>query len=391
MMNSRIPEELLLVQKTVRDFIRRELMPHEAEIDANDSAPPELLKKLRKHAHELGIYAYNLPTGIGGGGLGLFGQAIVAEEMGRTSVPLAETLGYLPETLRLCDDTQHDLFMRDLVSGEKTVAYALTEPAAGSDLGAATLRATKRGDHWVLRGTKQFISGAAAADYILVLAVTDPEASLRTRFTTFMVRRDAPGFPPPHPVRKMGWKGHDFSILSFDDCMVPEDHIIGEPGGGFSAIMMTINTSRLFVAGKCVGMAQHALALAREWALQRKTFGKILADHQTIQFKLADMDIKVAAARIMLHNAAMAGDQDDPSFRVAVARTKVFATELAGEVIDEALQIFGGMGYSADLPLERLYRDVRAFRLGEGTSEIQRIQIARHVLENGYPNWGPSA
>ena len=379
-MDVAVPEEHRLLQDTVRGFVRTHLRPLEADVDQADDVDPETMRSLRREAVKLGLYAYNMPVDLGGPGLSIAALCVIDEEVGHTSMPLGETLGHLPGSLRFCDAEQRRWFVAPLVAGETTVAYALTEPAAGSDLSAIRTRAERVEGGWKLNGDKHFISNVEHADHVIVLAVTDRNAPLKSKLSTFIVERTNPGLTLTRRFKKMGWRGYHLSAFSLDDCFVPDTHVLGAPGQGFQAIMATVNNDRLFVASRCVGIAQACLDLAIPHAKERIAFGRPLADNQTIQFALADSDIELDAARLMVRKAAALGDAGDRDFRIAASRAKLFASEMGGRVADRCLQIFGGAGYMADLPIERFYRDVRAFRIGEGTSEMQRIQIARSIL-----------
>ena len=282
----------------------------------------------------------------------------------------------------MVNDDQSEWLVKPLMRAETTIAYALTEPAAGSDLSAIATRAEKVTGGWRLNGTKHFISAAEHADHLIVLAVTDNQAPLKSRLTTFIIERGNPGWKILRRFRKMGWHGHPLSELALDDCFVSDRQVLGQPGQGFLTMMATINNDRLMVACKCVGIAQALTDLALPYVRQRKTFGSALSEHQAIQFMLADNDVELDAARLLTQKAAYLADQQNTEFRIAASRAKLYASEMAGRVADKVMQIFGGAGYMADLPIERFYRDVRAFRIGEGTSEMQRLQIARHVILN---------
>lgn len=371
-----------LLAETVRRFVKDKLAPHEARIDADDDADPQVIKALKQQVHDLGLFAYNMPESMGGPGLSVTEQSVIDEELGRTSMPLAEVFGHLPGSLRFVRDEQRGWLLDPLMRAQKNVAYALTEPSAGSDLSAISTKAVRAEKGWVLNGSKHFISAAEHADFLIVLAVTDRSAPLKGRFSTFVVERGTPGFKVLRRFRKMGWHGHPLSEIAFDDCFVPDTHVLGDEGQGFEIMMATINNDRLMVACRCVGIAQALFDLALPHVRQRHTFGKPLAEHQAIQFMLADCDVEIDAARLLNGKAAGLADAGDVQFRIAASRAKLFASEMGGRVADRVLQIFGGAGYMADLPVERFYRDVRAFRLGEGTSEMQRLQIARHALMN---------
>ena len=372
--------EHILLADTVRRFIRERLAPLEASIDAADEIDVAVIQALKKEVIALGLFGYNMPEELGGPGLSVAAQCVIDEELGRTTMPLAEAFGHLPGSLRMTNQDQRDWLVKPLMRGETTIAYALTEPSAGSDLAALGTRAEKVPKGWRLNGTKHFISTAENADHLIVLAVTDKQAPLKTRLTTFIVERSNPGWKTLTRFRKMGWHGHPLSELALDDCFVPDAQVLGQPGQGFLTMMATINNDRLLVACKCVGMAQALTDLALPYVRQRKTFGSALGEHQAIQFMLADNDVELDAARLLTQKAAYLADTGSREFRIAASRAKLYASEMAGRVADKVMQIFGGAGYMTDLPIERFYRDVRAFRIGEGTSEMQRIQIARHII-----------
>jgi acyl-CoA dehydrogenase len=381
-MNFDFPDELNMIRDTARGYVEQFLRPLEAKVEAEDHLSEEEFRRLRMEAVALGLYGHNIPEAFGGMGLSMLGQVVIGEEIGKTCMPLADAVGFLPASLSLASDTQRGWFVDPVVSGDFTVSYALTEPDAGSDLGGLKLRARRSGTSWILNGAKQFISGADYADFIIVLAVTDPAAPLRSRFTLFIVERSNQGFIYTGNFRKMGWKGYQLGAFSLENCEVGEGHVLGEVGGGFAAMMATINTTRIEYSARYVGMADELLRLARGYVNERRAFGSKLADHQAIQFMLADSDCEVEASRLLTYRAASLADDGNPDFRIAGSRSKLYASEMVGRVADRVLQIFGGAGYMCDWPVERMYRDARAFRIGEGTSEMQRIQIARAFLTN---------
>ena len=379
-MNFEMSSENRLLAETVRRFVKERLMPLEASIDAADEVDPIALRALKKEVIKLGLFGYNMPQSLGGPELSVAAQSVIDEELGRTTMPLAEAFGHLPGSLLMVNDDQREWLVKPLMRADTTIAYALTEPAAGSDLSAIATRAEKVTGGWRLNGTKHFISAAEHADHLIVLAVTDNQAPLKSRLTTFIIERGNPGWKILRRFRKMGWHGHPLSELALDDCFVSDRQVLGQPGQGFLTMMATINNDRLMVACKCVGIAQALTDLALPYVRQRKTFGSALSEHQAIQFMLADNDVELDAARLLTQKAAYLADQKNTEFRIAASRAKLYASEMAGRVADKVMQIFGGAGYMADLPIERFYRDVRAFRIGEGTSEMQRLQIARHVI-----------
>ena len=372
--------EARLLLETVERFVREKLKPLEAEVDQADGLDEPRRQALEQEVRALGLYGYNLPASIGGPGLSLHTLSELDEAIGHTSMPLGEVFGHLPGSLRFCSAEQQSWLVEPLLQARTHIAYALTEPGAGSDLSAVSTRAQRVAGGWQLNGYKHFISNVEHADHVIVLAATDPAAPLKSKLSTFIVEKSNPGLVMQRKFRKMGWHGYPLSAFSLDDCFVPDSHVLGEPGQGFQTMMATINNDRIYVASKCLGMAQALMDLVLPHARQRVTFGKPLAEHPTIQFALADCDVELHAARLITRHAAALGDAGDPAFRIAASRAKLYASEMLGRVADRVLQIFGGAGYMCDLPVERIYRDARAFRIGEGTSEMQRLQIARHLL-----------
>jgi len=372
--------EARLLLETVERFVREKLKPLESEVDQADGLDTPRRQALEQEVRTLGLYGYNLPASIGGPGLSLHMLSELDEAIGHTSMPLGEVFGHLPGSLRFCSAEQQAWLVEPLLQAKTHIAYALTEPGAGSDLSAVSTRAVRVVGGWQLNGYKHFISNVEHSDHVIVLAATDPAAPLKSKLSTFIVDKSNPGFVMQRKFRKMGWHGYPLSAFSLDDCFVPDSHVLGEPGQGFQIMMATINNDRIYVASKCLGMAQSLMDLVLPHARQRIAFGKPLAEQPTIQFALADCDVELHAARLITRNAAALGDAGDPAFRIAASRAKLYASEMLGRVADRVLQIFGGAGYMCDLPVERIYRDARAFRIGEGTSEMQRLQIARHLL-----------
>ena len=383
-MDFSIPEELEMVQRTVKRFVDEELRPLEKEVEETDHIDREVDRRLRKKAVELGLYGHNLPEAVGGGGLTTLGQALIGEELGRTTMALASTAGFLPGGVAHAKPHQRSWFTDPILNADKVVAYALTEPDAGSDMQRVATKARRENGRWILNGAKQFISNAEHADFVMVVALTDASAALRSRFTLFIVERDNPGFRYVRSMRAMGWRGHSLGAFALDDCKLDDDHVLGEVNGGFAVGMGHINATRIHLSGRYLGMANELIEMAVDYAKQRVAFGSPLAQHQALQFMLADCDVEREAARYLMYAAALAADagdlSSDPGARIAASRSKLYGSEMVGRVADRVLQVFGGAGYVADLPIERMYRDARAFRIGEGTSEMQRIQIARHLL-----------
>jgi acyl-CoA dehydrogenase len=379
-LSSQDASEVDMVRATVRGFVRSRLVPLEESIEKADDIDLKLLFDLRKEAAGLGLYGFNMPVEIGGPGLSASMQLAILEELTYTSVPLSEVLGYLPLSLTFCSAEQRARIVDPVLSADKTVTYALTEPGAGSDLGGVRTRAVRVDGGWRLKGSKHFISHAETADYILVLAVTDEAASLKKRLTTFIVERKNPGVVGMTRYHKMGWRGYHLNGFMLEDCFVPDSDVLGAPGDGFLAMMASINHDRIFSACRSLGLAARGHQMACAYARERKAFGVFLREHQAIQLMVADNDVEIEAARALIHRAVALAEANDPNFRIAASRAKLYASEMGCRVSDRVLQIFGGMGYMCELPVERFYRDARGFRIGEGTSEMQRIQIARHAL-----------
>lgn len=379
-MQSMSEDEIAMLRATTRRFVRERLVPLEAQVEAADDIEPALLAQLRQEAVALGLYGFNLPESLGGPGLPADAKLAVLEEITYTSVPLTEVAGYLPLSLNFCNAEQRARLLPALRAGKEVITYAMTEPNAGSDLGAIRMRAEKKDGGWVLNGSKQFISHAETANHIIVLALTDPGAPLKRRLTTFIVARGNPGIAGMTRYRKMGWRGYHLNGFSLDNCFVSDADVLGQPGDGFLAIMESINHDRIFSACRSLGLAQRGHEMSCAYAKERVAFNATLSQHQGIQFMIADNDVEIEAARLLIYRAAKLIEAEDPAARIAAARAKLYASEMGCRVSDRVLQIFGGMGYMCDLPVERFYRDARAFRIGEGTSEMQRIQIARHVL-----------
>ncbi|BAO90064.1 acyl-CoA dehydrogenase family protein [Caballeronia cordobensis] len=380
---TQMDNEVSMIRTTARRFVRNRLVPLEQQIETDDDVSEELLARLRSEVAALGLYGFNLPESIGGPGLTAAAKVAILEEVTHTSVPLSEVFGHLPLQLSQASERQRAELLPGILAGGKIVTYALTEPNAGSDLGGLRTRAERTTGGWVLNGAKHFISHAETADYIIVLALTDASAPLKGRLSTFIVRRGNPGVVGMTRYRKMGWRGYHLNGFTLENCFVPDEDLLGEVNAGFLGMMQSINQDRLLSASRSLGLSARAQAMACEYAQERKAFGAHLAQHQAIQFMIADNDVEIEAARMLIRAAAELIESEDPHAHVAACRAKLYASEMGCRVTDRVLQIFGGMGYMTELPIERFYRDARAFRIGEGTSEMQRIQIARAAFASG--------
>ena len=373
-----IPPDLVDLKQMTRRFVEEVLRPHERLIEESDHFPEDLRRQLRRRAVETGLFAFNMPADVGGPGLSWLAQVLIREELGKVSVPLADVVTRPPRVLLACHDSQRTRFLYPAVHGEKTAAFALTEPDAGSDVGSMRTTATRWGEGYILNGVKRFISHGDDADFVVVFARV-PQVERGSGITAFIVEKGTPGFRVGRIHPKMGWRGYTLAELVFEDCYVPETNRLGEEGSGLALALDQINEARLGVAAHSIGMAQRALDIALDHAVNRVQFGRPIGRFQGIQWMLAEMAARLESARALVYAVARSLDIGKGS-RYAISTAKFVATETAGRVVDEALQILGGSGYVAEGPMEMIYRDVRAFRLGEGTSEIQKTQIARALL-----------
>ncbi len=379
-------EEQRMLVETVRQFVEKEIYPYEAEVDRAGEVPEELGRQIRDRAIAQGLYAANMPESVGGGGLDAVSMALFDRELGKASWGLTGYVGRPSEILMACTGDQIDRYLKPCVRGERKDCFALTEPGAGSDAMAITTRAERRGDDWVLNGTKHFISGVGVPDFAIVFAVTGVEEGSkgdgrrpRKRITAFLVDRDTPGFEMRRGPRCVSYRTYNNYELTFSDCRVGADQVLGEEGAGFELANRWLSGTRILVAATCCGKAERALTMAAEWAATRKQFGQTIGRFQGVSFKLADMATELRAADMLTLNAAWKLDQGTMTPGDA-AMAKLFASEMLGRVTDHAVQIFGGMGLMEELPLERLWRDARIERIWEGTSEIQRHIISRELL-----------
>ncbi len=381
-MTAVLADELKLLRDTVRTFVTRELQPIERVVDERDEIPPEDYARLRKKAAEMGLLGLAYPVAYGGSGLGVLAQCVVREEFGKSSdaLRIACTQGS-NKMLLAGTEEQKARYLAPAIRGERLMAFAITEPDAGSDAASIRTRAEAEDGGFILNGRKQFVTNGPIADAVIVFAVTDPEKRARGGITAFIVDRGTPGFSVGQVHKKLGWRGSPTSELVFDQCRVPNERILGEMGQGFSILMRFLDEQRLAVGAGCVGTADRLITLARDYARERQTFGKPIADRQAIQFMLADSAMEIHAGRLMVYDGARRMDGGERVTREA-AIAKVFCSEMAGRVADRTLQIFGGMGYMKEMPVELMYRDLRNHRIAEGTSEILRLVIARDVLKS---------
>lgn len=380
-----LPENLQLILTTVRRFVRQELEPVSRQVEQEDSIPQGVVQKMR----ELGLFGLSIPEEYGGLGLDTLGECLVYEELSktnacfRTRIATNNGIGSLGLVLDGTEQ-QRQRYLPRLASGEWTACFALSEPEAGSDAANIQTTAELRGDHWLLNGAKHYVTNGDVADMGTVLALTDREKRARGGITAFIVERSFPGFKVGAIEKKMGLHGTHTCELIFDDCRVPRENAVGGEamvGQGFQIAMRVLDKGRLAQGAVAVGAAQRLLELSLEHATQRVQFGRPIAEFQAIQFMLADMATQLYAGRQMLYHAARLRDRRGEAVTREASMVKLFCSEMAGRVADMALQIHGGMGYMKEVQVERFYRDLRLTRIFEGTSEIQRLIIARDLIK----------
>jgi acyl-CoA dehydrogenase len=374
-------EQRMLVD-TVRAFVAKELTPHEAEVERDNQVRPELITLIREKAKAAGLYAANMPENLGGGGLDAVGVALMERELGRTSFALQYAVARPSNILRACKGEQIERYLLPAIRGERVECLAMTEPGAGSDLRSMKTRAVRDGEDYVINGTKHFISYADVADFAILFAASGEEETkhgAKKKITSFLVDKGIPGFEVRMGPRSVSHRGFHHCELVFTDCRIHERQILGEEHHGFDVANEWLGATRLTVAAQCIGRAQRAIELATQWAATRKQFGQTIGRFQGVGFKLADMAVEIAAAELLMLQAAWKleqGSATDQDFAMA----KLYATEMLARVTDQTLQIYGGMGLMEELPVERLWRDARVERIWDGTSEIQRHIISRALL-----------
>ncbi len=382
-MDFSLTDEQQLVIKTTRAFVQNELYPHEKEVEESGKLRPELQRQLKAKAIDAGLYAANMPTEVGGAGLDTVTWVLYEKELGRANYALHYSCVGRPSNILLaCEGEQIARYLLPTVRGERTECLAMTEPGAGSDLRGMKTTAVAVGDEFLINGTKHFISHADHSDYVILFAATGEESSAhgtRKKMTAFLIDMGHPGFEVRPGYNNVSHRGYTNSILEFNDCRVPRSAVLGELHRGFEVANTWLGATRLQVAATCLGRAERAFELAKQWAVDRNQFGQPIGKFQGVSFKLADMAVEMRAAELLVLEAAWKRDQKiDTDMDMAIAKVK--ATEMLAMVADEALQIHGGMGLMTDLPLERIWRDARIERIWDGTSEVQRHIISRSLL-----------
>jgi short-chain 2-methylacyl-CoA dehydrogenase len=371
-----LPEEHELLRRTVREFAEERIAPVAEELDREHRFPYELVAELA----DLGLLGIPIPEEYGGVGGDTLGYAVAVEELARIDSSVAITvaahtsLGTMPIFLFGTEEQKRE-WLPGLASGKRLAAFGLTEPGAGSDAGATRTRAELRDGQWVVNGSKIFITNAGTD---LSACVTITARTGEDEISNLIVPNGTPGYDISAPMRKMGWHASDTRELSFRDCAVPEENLLGERGAGFRQFLEILDGGRISIAAMGLGLAQGAYDLAASYAREREQFGNPIVTYQAVRFALADMALEIEAGRNLLYKAAWLKDQERP-FAMEAAMAKLFTGELSHRVADRALQIHGGYGYMDEYAVSRLYRDQKVLEIGEGTNEIQRMVIARHL------------
>ncbi|MCA8981639.1 MAG: acyl-CoA dehydrogenase family protein [Planctomycetes bacterium] len=376
-------EEHQMLRQAVRDFTDGAVRPLSAQIEREHHVPRELLDQLA----ELGLYGVAIPEEYGGAGMGETGLCIAMEEITRGDFSVAVTYGAHASIGAMSvlvggTEEQKRKWLPSYATGEVKGAYALSEADAGSDPAAMSTTAVKDGGDWIINGEKIWITAGNLADLVTVYAITDKTKGASGGVTAFLVPAESKGYSVGKAEEKMGQRGSSTVTLAFDDVRISDEYRLGEVGAGFKNAMATLDRGRLALGANCLGCAKEALSLATNYANERVAFGKPISRHQAIQWMLADSATEIYAMESLVYRTAWMCDEHVPFTRES-AMTKLFASEALDRIVDRAVQIYGGMGYSAEYPIEKLYRDARVTRIYEGTNEIQRMVIARDVIARG--------
>ncbi len=377
-------EEHEMIRQTAREFAQNEIAPVAAKFDESGEFPSETIRKMG----ELGFMGIEVPEEYGGAGMDSLAYVLALEEICKADAAHGTIMSvnnslFCYGILKYGTEEQKQCFVKPVASGKAIGAYALTEPMSGSDAGNMRTRATRQGDHYVLNGRKSWVTSGPVADYVVVFALTDPEKRHRG-ITAFLVDAKTPGFVRGKKEPKLGIRASATSELTFEDCAVPVENRLGEEGEGFKIAMAVLDAGRIGIAAQALGIAEAAYQASLQYATEREAFGQKIGAFQGISFKLADMKTRIEASRLLTYQAAMAKERAKTTgerFTLQASMAKLFASETAMFVTHAAVQIHGGMGYSRELPIERYFRDAKITEIYEGTSEIQRLVIAR--LESG--------
>jgi alkylation response protein AidB-like acyl-CoA dehydrogenase len=368
------------LRRSVREFAEGEIAPHVMEWDEASKFPSEIMPKLA----EMGLLGVIFPEQYGGAGLGYIEYVIAIEELSRIDgsvgiIVAAHNSLCSNHIYKFGTEEQKKKYLTPLAQGKKIGAWSLTEPEAGSDAGGTRTTAVRDGKHFILNGSKTFCTNGHYADTCIAMALTDKSKNSHG-ISAFIIEKGTPGFKPGKKENKLGLRASDTSELIFTDCRVPAENVLGTEGEGFIASLKILDGGRISIAALGLGMAQGALDAAVKYAKQRKQFGQAISEFQAIQFKLADMATQVEAARLLVYQAAWLADRKDVRFTRESSMAKLFSSEVAVRVANECVQIHGGYGFIKDYPAEKFYRDVKLCTIGEGTSEIQKLVIARQLL-----------
>jgi alkylation response protein AidB-like acyl-CoA dehydrogenase len=376
-----LSEEHQAVREAVRDLCDAKVAPYAAEVDEEARYPREAAEALTG----ADFHAPHVPEEYGGAGADALATVIVIEEVARACassslIPAVNKLGSLPVMLAGSEELKKT-YLTPLAAGEGGFSYCLSEPDAGSDAGGMKCRAVRDGDEWVLDGVKRWITNAEVSDYYTVMAVTDPEKGTRGGISAFVVEKADAGVSFGAPEKKLGIKGSPTREVYLDDVRIPAARMIGEEGSGFALAMRTLDHTRITIAAQAIGIAQGALDHALGYAQEREQFGKPISSFQGIEFMLADMGMKIEAARQLTYAAAGRSERDDDDLTFFGAAAKCFASDVAMEVTTNAVQVLGGYGYTRDYPVERMMRDAKITQIYEGTNQVQRVVMARQLLQ----------
>jgi acyl-CoA dehydrogenase len=378
-MNLVFTEEQQMMQKMVRDFAQKEIAPAIEHMEETEEFPRHLIKKMA----ELGLMGIPIPEEYGGAGMDFTSYIIAINELSKVSATIGVILSVHTSVgtnpiLYFGNEEQKNKYIPKLASGEYLGAFGLTEPSSGSDAASLKTRAVKQGDHYVLNGSKIFITNAGVADVYIVFASTEPDKG-SYGISAFIVDKDTPGFSVGKKEKKMGLNGSNTCEIVFEDARVPAENLLGNEGDGFKIAMSNLDVGRIGIAAQSLGIAEAALDYATNYAKERKQFGKPIGANQGLGFKLADMATIVEAAKLLTYRAADLKTNNLPCGKEA-SMAKLFASETAMKSAIEAVQVFGGYGYTKEYPVERLFRDAKVCQIYEGTSEIQRIVLSKHLL-----------
>ncbi len=379
-MNFELTEDQVRIRDAVREFAAEEIAPGVAEREKNETFPREILARLA----DMGVLGMMVPEAYGGAGADALSYVLVVEELARVCASTAVIVSVNNSVAcypvwKFGNESQKATVLKELASGRALGAYALTEPQSGSDAANQKTRAVRDGASYILSGAKAWITNAGVAKWYVVMAMTDPDAGTRG-ITAFLVSSEDDGVRIGAPEDKMGLRASKTASVFLEDVRVPEDRRLGAEGEGFTIAMTTLDHSRIGIAAQGIGIGQAAYEAATEYARTRETFGKKLAEHEAIAFQVADMRVQLEAARVLTYRAALKSEMPGARYSKESSMAKVYATEAANAIANRAVQIFGGYGYSKEYAVERYYRDARVTTIYEGTSEIQRIVIAKNVL-----------